>query len=304
MSYATALGGAGALREPGTWRAGDGWREPFGDRQRPHPARRQPDQRRLRAERYDLDASNPLRGVEYDGHMLLADGGGAAPAPQPSAPKPPSKPGCLSSITSFFGCAGHAVTHNTVTTHVTHFAGQAVHFVGDVTGINAGIACIQHPSLGGCLKAAAQLGMTAATIASLGSTEAAVDAAVTATEETATATDTDTAASTAARAAGDEGAATGQTLYHGTDLASAERLAAGEPLNTAAATARSGGAPPGFYLATSANDAEYFATLKSGLSGQAAVLRYKVSDTALGRMLGSNSVLRDIPYPTFGMDSP
>jgi len=177
--------------------------------------------------------------------------------------------------------------------------------VGDVTGINAGIACIQHPSLGGCLKAAAQLGMTAATIASLGSTgaaEAAVEGTVEATEETATATDT--AASTAARAAGDEGAATGQTLYHGTDLASAERLAAGEPLNTAAATARSGGAPPGFYLATSANDAEYFATLKSGLSGQAAVLRYKVSDTALGRMLGSNSVLRDIPYPTFGMDSP
>lgn len=51
----------------------------------------------------------------------------------------------------------------------------------------------------------------------------------------------------------------------------------------------------GFYLATSPNDAEYFASLKSGLSGQAAVVRYTFSDTALERLLGSESVLGDIP---------
>jgi len=88
---------------------------------------------------------------------------------------------------------------------MTATSGQAVHFLGDVTGINAGIACIEHPTLGGCLKAAAQLGMTAATIASFGSTgaaEAAVEVAVTAAEDTATTAAVDAAgATTAARTA-------------------------------------------------------------------------------------------------------
>jgi RHS repeat-associated protein len=39
----------------------------------------------LTQNRYDLGASNPLSGVEYDGHMFLPDGGGgSAPSPQPT----------------------------------------------------------------------------------------------------------------------------------------------------------------------------------------------------------------------------
>ncbi len=42
----------------------------------------------LTQNRYALAASNPLSAVEYDGHMLVADGGGgAAPSPQPGSPK-------------------------------------------------------------------------------------------------------------------------------------------------------------------------------------------------------------------------
>ncbi len=176
----------------------------------------------LTQNRYDLGASNPLSGVEYDGHMLLADGGGgSAPSPQPSSPKTSSSPGCFSSISSFFGCSEHVASHvahtaNNVAGHVVHVAGQVAHFVGDVTGINAGIACIEHPTLGGCLKAAAQLGMTAATIASFGSTgaaEVAVEGAVTAAEETGTAVAADTAASAAADAASAPQGAL-RTLYH------------------------------------------------------------------------------------------
>ena len=50
----------------------------------------------LTQDRYDLGTSNPLSGVEWDGHMLVADGGGgAAPAPQP-ATRAPSSPGSYS----------------------------------------------------------------------------------------------------------------------------------------------------------------------------------------------------------------
>jgi RHS repeat-associated protein len=48
----------------------------------------------LTQNRYDLGASNPLSGVEYDGHMLVADGGGGAtPAPQPVSQKTPPSGG-------------------------------------------------------------------------------------------------------------------------------------------------------------------------------------------------------------------
>jgi RHS repeat-associated protein len=56
----------------------------------------------LTQNRYDLGASNPLSGVEYDGHMLVDGGsggsGGAAPSPQPSSTRP-SQPGSF----GFFG---------------------------------------------------------------------------------------------------------------------------------------------------------------------------------------------------------
>ncbi|HEY6289999.1 MAG TPA: hypothetical protein VI455_00330, partial [Terriglobia bacterium] len=87
----------------------------------------------------------------------------------------------------------------------------------------------------------------------------------------------------------------GRVLYHGTDLASAQGLASGEPLDAAAAAVRSGGAEPGFYLATNEGDAEYFGALKSGLAGSLGVIRYTFSRSALDSLLGSNSVLEDIP---------
>ncbi len=45
----------------------------------------------LTQNRYDLGASNPLSGVEYDGHMFITGGGGgAAPSPQPSQQTAPA----------------------------------------------------------------------------------------------------------------------------------------------------------------------------------------------------------------------
>jgi len=92
-----------------------------------------------------------------------------------------------------------------------------------------------------------------------------------------------------------EDGAAANVFYHGTDLASAKALAAGTPLDAAAAAAQTAGAEPGFYLATSQADAEYFASIKIGLNDQAAVLRFTMSDNALEQLLGSNSVLGDIP---------
>jgi hypothetical protein len=98
-----------------------------------------------------------------------------------------------------------------------------------------------------------------------------------------------------ARLLGQGGGAGDRIPYHGTDLASAEDLA-GEPLSAAEAAARSiGGAEPGFYLATSFNDAEYFGALHSGLGGKLAVIEYRLTPTAMDSLLGANSRLGPIP---------
>jgi hypothetical protein len=63
----------------------------------------------LTQNRYDLGASNPLSGIEYDGHMFVASdgGGGSAPSPQPTAQKTSQSGGCgflgLSCVAHFAG---------------------------------------------------------------------------------------------------------------------------------------------------------------------------------------------------------
>ncbi len=65
-------------------------------------------------------------------------------------------------------------------------------------------------------------------------------------------------------------------LYHGTSVASAETLLAGEGLNAARAAALKIDGPVGFFLATHADDAAYFATRR----GTGAILEYHISPSA------------------------
>ncbi|SRR5258708_4201318 len=82
---------------------------------------------------------------------------------------------------------------------------------------------------------------------------------------------------------------------------SAEGLA-GEPLDAAEAAARSFGAEPGFYLATSFEDAMYFGSLHTGFGGKVAVIEYRLTPTAIDSLLGANSRLE--PMPQGGAESP
>jgi hypothetical protein len=77
----------------------------------------------------------------------------------------------------------------------------------------------------------------------------------------------------------------GITLFHGTDIASARGFLAGANLDAAAAAARTTGAPPGFYLATDAADATHFALTRA----QGGVLRYDISEAALGQLRGAGA---------------
>jgi RHS repeat-associated protein len=73
-------------------------------------------------------------------------------------------------------------------------------------------------------------------------------------------------------------------LYHGTDLASAESILAGEGLSAsrAAALKLEVNSPPGFFLATHAEDAAYFATRR----GTGAILEFRFSPSAVEALGG------------------
>jgi hypothetical protein len=101
----------------------------------------------------------------------------------------------------------------------------------------------------------------------------------------------------------------GTTLFHGTSVGSAERLLMGEGLDATLAAALKIDGPPGFFLATHADDAAYFATRR----GAGTILEYQLSARAVeqlglrtaplgalgkfGRFSGSEAV---VPLDSFG----
>ena len=85
--------------------------------------------------------------------------------------------------------------------------------------------------------------------------------------------------------------AEGLTAYHGTDIDSARGLLRGEELDVAKAGANKVDGPPGFYLATAAETAEFFAYRRA----PGGVLRYEFSSTAVSELRANGAVLQSIP---------
>lgn len=80
-------------------------------------------------------------------------------------------------------------------------------------------------------------------------------------------------------------------FYHGTDLESARRLAAGGALDIDPAMALKIDGPPGFYLASDAGDAEFFAARRD----QGAVIRFEISADAFDELLGAGARYHPVP---------
>jgi len=112
-------------------------------------------------------------------------------APQFDPPKP--SPVALKAANTYtcgrFGLGCNLVAYTPSASSggsVTGFLRKAASFAGNVTGITAAVQCAEHPTLGGCLKAAAQVGLTALTVASGGAgsaLEASADGAMDATAD-------------------------------------------------------------------------------------------------------------------------
>jgi hypothetical protein len=66
-------------------------------------------------------------------------------------------------------------------------------------------------------------------------------------------------------------------FYHGTSVSSGLALLNGDPLNVEIAEQLKIDGPPGFYLATSSTDAEYFAARRS----PGTILKYMIAGSAL-----------------------
>ena len=80
-------------------------------------------------------------------------------------------------------------------------------------------------------------------------------------------------------------------FYHGTDLSSARALFGGAPLDVAKAAARKIDGAPGFFLATDADAAMYFALRRS----PGAILKYEMTPNAAASLASKGAVLRNIP---------
>ena len=80
-------------------------------------------------------------------------------------------------------------------------------------------------------------------------------------------------------------------LYHGTDRDSALALLDGEDLDLYVATERHVNGAPGFYLASSQNDAVYFAARRAPGS----ILIVDITDDALAELLAGGAIRRHIP---------
>jgi hypothetical protein len=83
------------------------------------------------------------------------------------------------------------------------------------------------------------------------------------------------------------------TAFHGTDLSSAKRLLAGDPLDAATAALLKTDGLPGFFLASRAADAEFFAVRQT--RGPAVVLQYELSVTAVTALASAGALLQPIP---------
>lgn len=88
-------------------------------------------------------------------------------------------------------------------------------------------------------------------------------------------------------------------LYHGSDVTSVRSLLGGAELDSTIAAERHVNGAPGFYLATNAGDAEYFAIRRA----PGAVVALEVDDEVVAALLGQGAVIRSIPRspmsPTF-----
>jgi hypothetical protein len=80
-------------------------------------------------------------------------------------------------------------------------------------------------------------------------------------------------------------------LYHGTAVRSGLALLNGAPLDIITATAHKLDGAPGFFLATRAEDAAYFAARR----GEGTILRFALLPWALQRLHASGALLRPIP---------
>lgn len=82
--------------------------------------------------------------------------------------------------------------------------------------------------------------------------------------------------------AGDDLGRTAKVMYHGTDVDSAVDLLRGADLDAALAASAKIDGPPGFFLATEADDAAYFASRR----GRGAILEYRFSEAAMRELGG------------------
>ena len=88
-------------------------------------------------------------------------------------------------------------------------------------------------------------------------------------------------------------------LFHGTSFASAIALLANPHLDHATATAEKIDGPPGFFLAASPADAEFFALRRA----PGAVLRYTLTGPAMAALIEAGAKVQAIPPgnpPYFG----
>jgi RHS repeat-associated protein len=79
-------------------------------------------------------------------------------------------------------------------------------------------------------------------------------------------------------------------LYHGTSVDSGLALLNGTPLDATTAASQKIDGPPGFYLSSSPNDAEFFAARRNGTT-----LQYTISNSAMDTLRSQGATVTPIP---------
>jgi RHS repeat-associated protein len=117
------------------------------------------------------DASNNGGGCWEPGGEYTCD---VVPAPAPIFTAPKATAVALDVASPYacgrfgLGCNSSPYTWTPSGSGVTGLLRKAASATGNVTGVTAVVQCAEHPTLGGCFKAAAQVGLTALTVASGG----------------------------------------------------------------------------------------------------------------------------------------